>query len=106
MIYYRRNKYITIPPPQYDYTKYILNYPVIVCNSFDSLYAVNIDNNDDPVSIKNNFQLEVNYAYTNQQSTNINEFFLIDIVSFSLLEEFFESLKKDAELAGFFLSQN
>ena len=104
MIYYRGKKYVATTPPKYDYTKFILNYPVIICNSFDNLYAVNIDNDNDPVAIKDNFQLEVNYAYTDQKASNLNEYFLLDIISFQLLDTFFESIKKDADLAGFFLS--
>ncbi len=105
LIYYRnKNSIIHIPANRQNYTKYVLCYPVIACNSFNSLYGVSIDTDDDPVRLNDNFQLEVNYAYTSQQGADANEFFLIDIVDFTRLDEFLETIKKDAELAGFFLS--
>lgn len=82
----------------------MLSYPLIVCNSFDSLYAVYIDNDDDPVRVESPFQLEVNYAYVSQQGVNANEFFLIDIVDFAGLDGFLELIGKDAQLAASFLS--
>ena len=106
MIYYRDKKSVATSPPKYDCTKFILNYPIIVCNAFDNLYAVNIDNDNDPVGIEGNFQLEVNYAFTDQKGSNLNEFFLIDIVDFQLLDSYFESIKKDADLAGSYLGRS
>lgn len=105
LIYYRgRGSIIQGRPNQRNYTKYMLSYPLIVCNSFDSLYAVNIDNDDDPVRVESPFQLEVNYAYVSQQGVNANEFFLIDIVDFAGLDGFLELIGKDAQLAASFLS--
>jgi hypothetical protein len=105
LIYYRnRGSIIQTRPNQGDYTKYVLCYPVIACNSFDNLYSVNIDTDDDPVRLRGSFQLEVNYAYIGQQGVSANEFFLIDIVDFEVFDEFLGAIKKDAELAGFFLS--
>lgn len=105
LIYYRgRGSIIQGRPNQRNYTKYMLSYPLIVCNSFDSLYAVYIDNDDDPVRVESPFQLEVNYAYVSQQGVNANEFFLIDIVDFAGLDGFLELIGKDAQLAASFLS--
>ncbi|MHC1741843.1 MAG: hypothetical protein AB9873_02285 [Syntrophobacteraceae bacterium] len=107
LIYYRgRGSIIQVRPNQRNYTKCILSYPVIVCNSFDSLYAVDIDSDDDPVRIQGIFQLEVNYAYVSQQGVSANEFFLIDVVDFAGIDGFLELVGKDAQLAAFFLSMN
>ncbi|MHC1726330.1 MAG: hypothetical protein AB9866_10035 [Syntrophobacteraceae bacterium] len=103
LIYYRgRGSIIQLRANQRNYTKYMLSYPMIVCNSFDSLYAVDIDSDDDPVRAERPFQLEVNYAYVAKQGINVNEFFLIDIVDFAGLDSFLELVGKDAQLAAFF----
>lgn len=86
--------------------KYILktvNYPIIVCNSFENLYRVEIDADADPSNIAENFQLEVNYAYITSNGSNVNEYFLIDILNFDLFDNFWEKIENDARLVSFFL---
>jgi len=75
-----------------------INYPVIVCNSFENLYRVEIDTDADPSNITANFQLEVNYAYIISNGSNINEYFLIDVLNFDLFDSFLEIIEVDAGL--------
>jgi len=105
LIYYRdKRSIIPLPESRRAYTKYTLNYPIIVCNSFDNLYRVDIETDDEPSSINENFQLEINYAYIGQSRVDSNEYFLIDIVKFDLINNLLDTITKDAQLAGFFLS--
>lgn len=104
MVYYRDSD--SIIPESSRYTKATVNYPVIICNNFDNFYRVNIGSTDDPVNITPNFQLEVNYAYVDSSRNHNNEYFLIDIVSFDKLDDFFLALKKDTEVMGMMLRQD
>ncbi len=105
MVYYRdRESIIKIPKGRRSYTLKTVNYPIIVCNSFDKLYRVEIDKDVDPVNITENFQLEVNYAYMTSNGNNINEYFLIDILNFDLFDDFLEKIEIDAGLVSFFLN--
>jgi len=107
LIYYRNKaSIISVSEGRRDYTKYTLNYPIIVCNSFDNLYRVDIETDNDPSNIDENFQLEINYAYIGPAGANRNEYFLIDIIKYDLIDDLLEKFKKDAELAGFFLSSS
>ena len=104
MVYYRnRESIIKLPKGEKDYILKTVNYPVIVCNSFENLYRVEIDTDADPSNITENFQLEVNYAYMTPNGSNINEYFLIDILNFSLFDNFLEKIEVDARLVSFFL---
>ena len=72
-----------------------VNYPVIVCNSFSNLYRVDIDTNNKPANVKDNFQLEVNYAYLDLSKTPVTEYFLIDIVGFDRIDSLLTALEED-----------
>ena len=102
MVYYRNSESI-IELSQRKYILRTVNYPVIVCNSFDNLYRVEIDSDADPLSISDNFLLEVNYAYITSKGNNINEYFLIDIVNFDLFDNFLKKIVTDAEAMSFML---
>lgn len=69
-------------------------YPLIVVNSFDKFFRTNMD---DPTSstepITEPFQLEVNYAYIDDNKKSCNEYFLIDIVSIDKLSDFLLNLE-------------
>lgn len=65
----------------------ILNYPVVVCSSFDSFYKIDVTQQKKPELIKENFLLEVNYAYVDQKKSNQNEYFLIDFVNLGTLPD-------------------
>lgn len=68
-----------------------------MCNDFNNLYKINVDGNNNPEKIKENFQLEINYAYLDKDKNNQNKDFLIDIVNFEFLNDFLEKIKKDIE---------
>lgn len=101
MVYYRGSK--SIIPKSTQYIKSTVNYPVIICNDFNNLYRVDIGSSDKPVTINDNFQLEVNYAYLDLSKKHSNEYFLIDIVSYDKIDTFLEDLQKDVNIVGFFL---
>lgn len=102
MVYYRdRKSIIQFPVGQDKYIKKIINYPVIICNSFDNLYAVDIESDDDPYNIDKNFQLEVNYAYIDSNRNNKEEYFLIDIINFDLIHDFLGEIQSDTNVISF-----
>ncbi len=71
----------------------LVNYPVIICNSFDNFYKYDPIEKRDPVVINHNFQLEVNYAYIDKEKKYKNEYFLIDIVDFNKVNDFIKDLE-------------
>ena len=71
--------------------------PVILCNSFSDFYRVEMEDPGSPRPIDTNFQLEVNYAYLDRQRRNRTEYFLIDIIEFDKLDNFFNVLEEDIE---------
>lgn len=104
MVYYRnKESIIKLPPSRNGYVLETLNYPIIVCNSFDNLYRVEIDTDTVPSNITENFQLEVNYAYMTSDGNNKNEYFLIDILNFDLFDSFLEKIEVDTQLFSYFL---
>jgi hypothetical protein len=72
--------------------------PVLLVDSFDRFYRVDITSPDEVTRITNNFQLEVNYAYLDPESGNRNrdEYFLVDVVALDRLDDFLEVLDADA----------
>ena len=106
MIYHRgKGTIINLPNSRKGFIKAIADYPVIVCNSFDNLFRVEIDTDAEPIKINDNFQLEVNYAYMNSIGKNADEYFLIDIIKFELLDKYLEKMESDAKLFNVFLSE-
>ena len=71
--------------------------PVILCNRFADFYRVEMEDPGEPKPIDANFQLEVNYAYLDQQKNNRTEYFLIDIVDFDKLDNFLGVLESDKD---------
>lgn len=105
MVYYRnKESIIKLPNDRNGYILKTVNYPVIVCNSFENIYRVEIDTDADPLNITENFQLEVNYAYMTSNGSNKNEYFLIDILNFDWFDSFLEKIEVDAGLVSYFLS--
>ncbi len=80
MVYYKNSG--SILSDKYGYTKKIVNYPLIICNTFDKFYKVDVGNNSYS-KIDDNFQLEINYAYLDKDKNSQCDYFLIDIVDFS-----------------------
>lgn len=94
---YHRNSVSIIPETtssQQNIT-HTIEYPLIVCNSFDKFFRTEIDSNNDPVVINDNFQLEVNYAYMDTNKEQKNEFFLIEVIDYNKLDDFLEVIKDD-----------
>jgi hypothetical protein len=77
--------------------------PVILCNSFDDFYRVEMDDPGEPKSIYDNFQLEVNYAYLDDQKNNRAEYFLIDMVDFNKVDDFLGILETEKDVMSQFL---
>jgi len=71
--------------------------PVILCNSFNKFHRVEMEDSSNPQVIKDNFQLEVNYAYMSQSQKHQNEFFLIDIVDFNEIDSFLALIDSDKD---------
>lgn len=82
--------------------KTILEFPVIVCHSFESMYAVDFYDDSDPKPIQENFQLEVQYAYVDRHQAQNDSYFLVDFVEFKQLGLYMEAIGKDAQTSAFF----
>lgn len=87
---YLRNRESIISPAQAPNPNVFetLEMPVIVCNSFENFYFTNVIGEDEPARLTENFQLEVNYAYVDQDQNSKNEYFLIDVIEFDQLNNF------------------
>ncbi len=92
MVYYKNTSSI-IPENKRGIILRTVNYPIILCSSFDKFYRVGIGEKE-YLKIDQNFQLEVNYAYLDKEKNSQTEYFLIDIVDIDKLELF---LKDDIE---------
>ena len=86
--------------------KVVLEFPVVVCSSFDQMYSVDFNAESQPESIKDNFQLEVRYAYIDSNSMQRNDYFLLDFVEFSQLEKFAQAIDEDAKAAAYLARPN
>src|SRR5574337_268135 len=82
----------------------VIEVPVVVCNSFDQIYSVEFNKESQPELIKENFQLEVRYAYIDRRNNQRDDYFLLDFVEFGQLEKFAKAIDEDAKLAAFFAS--
>lgn len=76
-----------------------IDLPIIVFNTFDRFYKTDIsDASNKKEKITDNFQLEVNYAYTDQRGCAYNKYFIIDLVSIEKLSTFLETIINEAEI--------
>lgn len=80
-----------------------VEYPIIVCNSFDNFYSVQMSNQDEIRKVEDNFQLEVDYAYKDRSGVNQKDYFLIDVISEQTLEQFEALVACDVEAMSVFL---
>jgi len=97
MVYLRRKGSI-IPAERLDHRpSFVVEYPVIVVNSFEKFFRVNMGNLNEVTPIDANFLLEVNYAFLDASKKDRNEYFLIDVVSLDRIDAFFEGLGSDVE---------
>jgi hypothetical protein len=84
----------------------VIEFPVVVCSSFDQIYYVDFYKESQPELIKDNFQLEVRYAYFDRHNKQRDDYFLLDFVEYSQLEKFAEVIDEDAKVAAFFASSS
>jgi hypothetical protein len=102
-----RRKPVSVPEllQQRRSAKDTLEFPVVVCSSFDTVFAVDFYADAAPEAIEDYFQLEVQYAYVDANERRRDEYFLLDFVAFKHLEQFAKAIKEDAEAAAFLLSR-
>jgi hypothetical protein len=84
----------------------LINYPVVVCNSFDRTYGLDFYGGSAPEQITENFLLEVQYAYIDRSGQQRDDYFLVDFVEFDKLQKLTEAITRDAEVAKFLASED
>jgi hypothetical protein len=77
----------------------VWQYPVIVCGGSGEFFKTDVATSAAPNKFDSNFLLEVNYAFLNINRMTIREYFLIDIVWFSRLEQLLAALDHEMENA-------
>ena len=97
-----QSKTVSAPKPQNSslVIKHTLDFPVIMCNSFDLLYQTDFDRSSDPIKIEENFQLEVQYAYVKKSGQQMDQYFLLDFVDFGQLDKFLSGIDADVKAAS------
>lgn len=80
--------------------RFVIEFPVVICNSFKQLYSVDFYTESQPALIEENFQLEVRYAYLDKYNRQRNDYFLLDFVEFDQLEKFSKAIDEDAKAAA------
>lgn len=78
-----------------------LNFPVVVCSDFAKLFRTDFLQTTEPSEISDNFQLEVQYAYTDAEGAQRDEYFLIDFVAYDQLDKFAEKIVRDGQVSAF-----
>lgn len=81
----------------------VLNFPVVVCHSFEKLYSADFQQDTPPQKLENNFQLEVLYAYIDARQKPQNEYFILDFIEFDQLDAFHAALEQEANILGGFV---
>lgn len=94
LVYYRDTDSILPQKDRFIKIIRIINYPLILCNNFDSIYRVDKAASNGYVKIDENFQLEVNYAYLDTNKKSRDEYFLIDVVELSKFDAFLKKLEE------------
>lgn len=83
----------------------LLEFPVVVCSSFQQVYGVDFYSESDPVQIQENFQLEIQYAYLGRTGRQVEEHLLLDFVEFDQLGKYMSLIDESAKVAVFFVDQ-
>lgn len=83
----------------------LLEFPVVVCSSFQQVYGVDFYSESDPVQIQENFQLEIQYAYLGRAGRQVEEHLLLDFVEFDQLGKYMSLIDESAKAAVFFVDQ-
>lgn len=97
-VYYRGKTDLIPPKDKHRVQRSLLHisYPLIVCNSLNEVSRTDMADESEKVEpIKDPFQLEVNYAYTNSAHIGINEYFLIDVMGIQQLSGFLTHLQNN-----------
>jgi len=81
----------------------VIEFPVVVCSSFEQMYEVDFFAESTPKRIESNFQLELRYAYIDRGGAQLDEYLLLDFVEFAQLNEFMAAIGQDAAAAAFLL---
>lgn len=82
-----------------------IEYPVVVCNSFNDFYFLDFCADLEPAQVNHNFQLEVRYAYIDKRNIQKDDYFLLDMVEFGKLDDFNNSIVSDTKAAAIFLKR-
>ncbi len=77
-----------------------LDYPVIIYSTFGRFYSTSVAQPADPAPVEQNFLTEVDYAYLHPSGAVSREYFLVDMVDFTKINAFVESLRIEAEAAA------
>lgn len=80
----------------------LLEFPVVVCSSFQQIYGVDFFADSKPQQVADNFQLEIQYAYIDRGGAHRDEHLLLDFVEFDQLNSFASAIEEDAKTAVFF----
>lgn len=83
----------------------VLEYPVVICSSFDQLYGTNFLTEVEPTPIRESFQMEVQYAFLDRMGHQRNDYFLLDFTSYDQLPAY-ESAIADGAKAAAYLASN
>lgn len=92
-VYYRNNREIIPSTSSGEKVLQVIAYPLIVVNSFENFYQTMVTNGGGVQPIQRPFQLEVNYAYLDNERKGQSEYFLIDVVSMETLPDFLSLLE-------------
>jgi hypothetical protein len=76
----------------------VIQFPVVVCNTFANLHSVDFEVESHPVAVRSNFQLEVDYAFADKAGDSRNEYFLLDFVELDQLDGFLTAIERDVEI--------
>jgi hypothetical protein len=80
----------------------LLEFPVVVCSSYQQMYSVDFYADSPPERVVANFQLETQYAYVDKQGRQKDEHLLIDFTEFDQLPSYTAALKQDVDAAAIF----
>lgn len=75
----------------------LVEYPVIVCSNFSTFFRTDVQGDESVESIRDNFLLEVNYAFVDRNKANRRDYFLIDVISFESLNSFFDAIEHEVD---------
>lgn len=89
-----------ISPTPHSSRRVYLEFPVVVCSDFSKLFRTDFFQSTEPSAIDENFQLEVQYAYTDKSNAPKDDYFLIDFVTFHQLKQYCQKVISDSELAA------